>query len=45
MDELHYIFPPLIPFSIINSISVSVNNSNFYCVFFKATSHANPRAE
>ena len=33
------------PFSTINSISISVNNSNFTSVFFKAACHANPGAE
>ena len=36
------VFPPLFPFSNINSISGSVNNSNFIPVFFKQASHANP---
>ena len=35
---------PLIPFSIISSISISVHNSSFTFVFFKATWHANPGA-
>ena len=35
----------LIPFSTINSISVSVNNSNFTSVFSKAACQANPGAE
>ena len=33
------------PFSIINSISISVNNSNFTLVFYKVTFHANPGDE
>ena len=37
--------PPLIPISIINNISMSVNNSNFTPVFFKQTFHANPGAD
>ena len=37
--------PPLMPFSTINSISMSVNNSNFTSVFFEVASHANPGAE
>ena len=32
-------------FSTINNISISVNNSNFTSVFFKATNHASPGAE
>ena len=36
--------PPLIPFSNINSISLSVNNSNFTLGFFKLVFHANPGA-
>ena len=30
------------PFSTINSISISVNNSNFTSAFFKAACHAKP---
>ena len=37
--------PPLIPFSTINSISTSFNNSNFTSVFYKAACQANPEAE
>ena len=37
--------PPLIPFSTINNISISVNNSNFTPVFFKQDCNANPSAE
>ena len=37
--------PPIVPFSIINSISVSVNNSNSTPVFFKQAYHANPGAD
>ena len=33
------------PFSTINSISISVKNSNFPSVFFKAACHANTGAE
>ena len=33
------------PFSTINSISISVNNSNLTSVFFKSACHANARAE
>ena len=33
------------PFAIINSISISVNNSNFTSVFFKAACYANPGAK
>ena len=32
-------------FSTINSISMSVNSSNFTSVFFKAACHAKPGAE
>ena len=32
-------------FLAINSISISVNNSNFTSVFFKAACHANPGAK
>ena len=32
-------------FSIINSISLSVNNSNFTSVLFKQACHANPGAD
>ena len=46
IDELYYIFfLPLIPFSTITSISMSVNNSNFTSVFFKSSYHASPGAE
>ena len=37
--------PPLIHFSTINNISISVNRSNSSLVFFKAACHANPGAE
>ena len=37
--------PPLVPFSTINSISLSVNNSNSTFVFFKHAYHANPGAD
>ena len=37
--------PALIPFSYINHISISVNNSNFTPVFFKHACHFNPGAE
>ena len=37
--------PPLVPFSTINSISLSVNNSNSTFVFFKHAFHANPGAD
>ena len=37
--------PHVIPFSTINKISQSVNNSNFTPVFLKQTSHANPGAD
>ena len=36
---------PLIPASIINNISISVNNSKFANVFFKHACHANPGAD
>ena len=32
-------------FSAINSVSISVNNSNFTSVLFKAAWYVNPRAE
>ena len=37
--------PPLMLFSTFNSISISVNNSNFTSVFFKAACYANAGAE
>ena len=37
--------PPLIPFSTINRISMSVNSSYSTLVFFRATCHENPGAE
>ena len=37
--------PPLIPFSTVISISISVNNSNFTLVLFKQACHANPGAD
>ena len=37
--------PPLVPFSTINSMSISVNNSNFTPVYFKQGFHANPGAD
>ena len=37
--------PPLIPYSTINTILMSVSNSNFTSVSFKAACHANPAAE
>ena len=37
--------PPLVLFSIINSISISVNNSNSTHVVFKQACHANPGAD
>ena len=48
--NLSYIYyalhiPPLMSFSTINNISMSVNSSNFTSVFFKAACHANPGAE
>ena len=42
-NELH--IPPLLHFSTINNISMSVERSNFILVFFKAAYHANPGAE
>ena len=36
---------PVVPFSTINSISTSVNNSNFTFVLFKHACHANPGAD
>ena len=44
IDVLHDI-PALISFSTINSISISVNNSNSSSVFFKHACHANPGAD
>ena len=43
-DVLRYI-PPLIAFSTIDSISISVNNSSFTFVILKAACHTNPGAE
>ena len=37
--------PPLIPFSTISNILISVINSNFILVFFKHACHANPGAD
>ena len=37
--------PPLMPFSTINSISISINSSNFSSIIFKAGFHANPGVE
>ena len=37
--------PPVIPFSTINNISTSVNNSNVTSVFFKQACHAHPGAD
>ena len=37
--------PPLIPFSTIDNISLSVDNSNFTPAFFKQACHANPGAD
>ena len=37
--------PPLISFSTINNISISVKRSNFFIVFFKATCHTNQGTE
>ena len=42
---MNFYFPPLIFYSSINSISTSVNDSNFTSVFFKADCHGNPGAE
>ena len=36
---------PLISSSILNNISMSVNNSDFASVFFKHICHSNPGAE
>ena len=33
--------PPLMPFSTLNNISISVNSSNFTSVFFKAACYTN----
>ena len=43
MNSLHIL--PLLPFSIINNILMSVNMSNSTFVFFRGTCHANPGAE
>ena len=43
MNSMHIC--PLIPFSTINNISISVSRSNFTLVFFEATCHVNPGAE
>ena len=37
--------PPLIPFSPVNKISISVNAFHFTLVFFKAVCHASSGAE
>ena len=37
--------PPLITFSTINNMLISVKRANFTLIFFKATCHANPVAE
>ena len=37
--------PPLITFSAINNMLISVKIANFTLIFFKATCHANPVAE
>ena len=37
--------PPLIRFSTINNISISVKISSFILVYFKAAFHTNPGAE
>ena len=37
---LHDTFCPLIPFSTVNNISISVNNSNFIYVFLKQACYA-----
>ena len=37
--------PPLIPFSTINNISISVNNPNFTPVYFKQACYSNPGAD
>ena len=37
--------PPLIPFSTINNISISIKRSNFTLVIFKAACHADLGAE
>ena len=39
------VISPLIPFSIINNISISVTNSNFISVIFKQACHTNPGAD
>ena len=37
--------PPLIPYSIINSMSISVSSSSFTLVFFRPACHANSVAD
>ena len=37
--------PPLIPFYLINNISISVTRCNLTLVFFQDASHATPDAE
>ena len=39
------LIPPLYPFSIINNISISINNYNFTPTFFKQGCHADPGAD
>ena len=40
--RIAWLSPPLVPFLTINSISISVNNSDSIFVFFKYACHANP---
>ena len=40
-----YHISPLIPFSAIKNMSISVNNSNLISVFFKHACHSNPDAD
>ena len=39
---IHCEIPPLIPFSNIKTMSISVSNSNFTPVYFKHASNASP---
>ena len=42
---LEWNIPSLIPFPIINSMSISINSCNYSLIFFKATYRGNPGAE
>ena len=43
--NIAYEIPPLVPFSNINNMSISVSNSNFTFVNFKHAFHDNPGAD